>query len=37
VDPFLERMDDVQRLDGSRFDTGDLPDGGPLVVVPAAP
>jgi L-ascorbate metabolism protein UlaG (beta-lactamase superfamily) len=37
VDPFLERMDDVQRLDSSRFDTGDLPDGGPLVVVPVAP
>jgi L-ascorbate metabolism protein UlaG (beta-lactamase superfamily) len=37
IDPFLELIDDVQRLDGARFDTGDLPDGGMLVVVPAAP
>jgi L-ascorbate metabolism protein UlaG (beta-lactamase superfamily) len=37
VDPFLELIDDVHRLDSARFETGDLPDGSPLAVVPAAP
>jgi L-ascorbate metabolism protein UlaG (beta-lactamase superfamily) len=38
ADAFLERMPHVLRVDGSAFETADLPAaGGPLVVVPAAP
>jgi L-ascorbate metabolism protein UlaG (beta-lactamase superfamily) len=38
ADAFLDQMDNVQRLDGPSFDTGDLSsNGSPLVVVPAAP
>jgi len=39
ADEFLEHAANVQRLEGSAFDTDELPaDGdGPLVVVPAAP
>ena len=38
ADAFLELMPSVHRLDGSAFDTDDLPPvNGPLVVVPAAP
>jgi L-ascorbate metabolism protein UlaG (beta-lactamase superfamily) len=37
VDPFLERMAHVLRLDGSAFDTAELPDQAPLTIVPAAP
>lgn len=39
ADAFLERYERVQRLDGPAFDTAKLPapDGGPVVVVPAAP
>jgi L-ascorbate metabolism protein UlaG (beta-lactamase superfamily) len=38
VDPFLERMPHVHRLDETGFDTESLPDdGAPLVVVPAVP
>ena len=37
ADAFLERFDEVVRLDAPAFDTADLPDGGPVAVVPAAP
>ncbi len=38
VEPFLERMHRVHRLDAPRFETAELPPGeGPLAVVPAAP
>ena len=38
VDPFLERMPSVHRLDSTGFDTAELPHrDGPLVVVPACP
>jgi L-ascorbate metabolism protein UlaG (beta-lactamase superfamily) len=37
VDPFLERMANVRRLDEPGFDTAQLPFERPLVVVPAAP
>ena len=38
ADAFLELFgDDVVRLDTPAFDTADLPDGGPIAVVPAAP
>jgi L-ascorbate metabolism protein UlaG (beta-lactamase superfamily) len=38
ADEFLGHFEHVQRLDGSAFDTAELPaDGAPLVVVPAAP
>jgi L-ascorbate metabolism protein UlaG (beta-lactamase superfamily) len=38
ADAFLERMPGVERLDGTTFDTAELPRGnGPLAVVPAAP
>ncbi|HEY2770778.1 MAG TPA: MBL fold metallo-hydrolase [Solirubrobacteraceae bacterium] len=38
ADAFLEQMDNVQRLDQPSFDTAELAaNGGPLVVVPAAP
>lgn len=37
VDPFLERMPHVQRLDVTSFDTASLDGEAPLVVVPAAP
>jgi L-ascorbate metabolism protein UlaG (beta-lactamase superfamily) len=37
ADAFLELFDEVVRLDSSAFDTDDLPDGGPVAVVPAAP
>ena len=37
VDPFLERMAHVLRLDGSTFDTAELPAQAPLTIVPAAP
>jgi L-ascorbate metabolism protein UlaG (beta-lactamase superfamily) len=38
ADAFLERFTDVDRLAEPSFDTGSLSsDGGPLVVVPAAP
>jgi L-ascorbate metabolism protein UlaG (beta-lactamase superfamily) len=38
AEPFLERMDSVQRLEQPSFDTADLEsDSSPLVVVPAAP
>jgi L-ascorbate metabolism protein UlaG (beta-lactamase superfamily) len=38
ADDFLGRSANVERLAGSVFETGELPDGdGPLVVVPAAP
>jgi L-ascorbate metabolism protein UlaG (beta-lactamase superfamily) len=37
VDPFLERMPHVARLDESGFDTASLDGARPLVVVPAAP
>ncbi len=38
ADAFLERHPNVHRLDGSTFETGELPAAeGPLVVVPAAP
>ena len=36
-DAFLELMPHVQRLDEAAFDTGELGDERPLVVVPAAP
>jgi L-ascorbate metabolism protein UlaG (beta-lactamase superfamily) len=36
VDPFLERMPEVHRLEQPSFDTAELPDG-PVVVVPAVP
>jgi L-ascorbate metabolism protein UlaG (beta-lactamase superfamily) len=36
-DAFLERMPHVHRLDAPSFDTADLPDEAPLVVVPASP
>ena len=38
ADEFLDASERVERLEGSSFETGDLPSGdGPLVVVPAAP
>ena len=37
ADAFLERFDEVARFEGPSFDTAELPDGGPIVVVPAAP
>jgi L-ascorbate metabolism protein UlaG (beta-lactamase superfamily) len=37
VDPFLERMANVHRLDESTFDTAALPADTPLTIVPAAP
>ncbi len=38
ADAFLERSANVQRLEGSTFETSELPaSDGPLVVVPAAP
>jgi L-ascorbate metabolism protein UlaG (beta-lactamase superfamily) len=37
VDPFVERMSNVEHVAGPRFDTEDLPDDTPLAVVPAAP
>jgi hypothetical protein len=38
VDPFLERMPEVQRLEAPSFETDDLFTAeGPLVFVPAAP
>jgi L-ascorbate metabolism protein UlaG (beta-lactamase superfamily) len=37
ADAFLERMENVVRLDQPAFDTAELPDGGPLTIVPAAP
>lgn len=38
VDGLLALMDPVERLEGSSFETGDLPEsGGTLTVVPAAP
>ncbi|HVY95574.1 MAG TPA: MBL fold metallo-hydrolase [Solirubrobacterales bacterium] len=38
ADEFLGLMDRVERLGGTSFETGDLPDrGGTLTVVPAAP
>jgi L-ascorbate metabolism protein UlaG (beta-lactamase superfamily) len=36
-DAFLQRMDHVLRLDGSSFDTAELPAHEPLTIVPAAP
>jgi L-ascorbate metabolism protein UlaG (beta-lactamase superfamily) len=36
VDPFLERMGEVHRVEQPSFDSADLP-GGPVAVVPAAP
>jgi L-ascorbate metabolism protein UlaG (beta-lactamase superfamily) len=38
ADAFLELYgDDVVRCEAPSFDTADLPDGGPIAVVPAAP
>jgi L-ascorbate metabolism protein UlaG (beta-lactamase superfamily) len=37
ADAFLDRMPSVRRLDRPSFDTAELPDGAPLVVVPSAP
>jgi L-ascorbate metabolism protein UlaG (beta-lactamase superfamily) len=37
ADDFLTRFDHVARLEAPRFDTAELPDERPLVVVPAAP
>lgn len=37
ADALYERYEHVHRLDSPRFDTGDLPDAQPMVVVPAAP
>jgi L-ascorbate metabolism protein UlaG (beta-lactamase superfamily) len=37
VDPFLEKMANVERIASPVFDTDDLPDQTPLAVVPAAP
>ena len=37
ADDFLERMPAVHRPDGAAFETADLPAGGPVAVVPAAP
>ena len=38
VEPFLERMEHVQRLESASFDTSSLPgEHQPLAVVPAAP
>ena len=37
VDPFLERMANVERVDDSAFDTASLDGEQPLVVVPAVP
>jgi L-ascorbate metabolism protein UlaG (beta-lactamase superfamily) len=37
VDPFLERMPHVQRMDEPAFDTASLDGEQPLVVVPAVP
>jgi L-ascorbate metabolism protein UlaG (beta-lactamase superfamily) len=37
VDEFVQLMPDAHRAAEARFETLELPDGGPLVVVPAAP
>src|SRR5690242_6996234 len=37
VDPFLDRMANVHRVEATSFDTADLPDESPLVIVPKAP
>ncbi len=37
LDPFLALWQDVRRLDSSDFDTADLPEIGPVCVVPKAP
>jgi L-ascorbate metabolism protein UlaG (beta-lactamase superfamily) len=37
ADDFLERMENVVRLDQPSFDTAELPDGTPLTIVPAVP
>jgi L-ascorbate metabolism protein UlaG (beta-lactamase superfamily) len=37
VDPFIERMTNVERILSPRFDTDELPEEKPLAVVPAAP
>jgi L-ascorbate metabolism protein UlaG (beta-lactamase superfamily) len=37
VDEFVALMPDAHRAPEARFETRELPDGGPLVVVPAAP
>ena len=38
ADAFLELFgEDVVRCEGSSFETAELPDGGPVAVVPAAP
>ena len=38
ADGFLERMPEVHRVEGTAFETDDLPAAdGPLAVVPAAP
>jgi L-ascorbate metabolism protein UlaG (beta-lactamase superfamily) len=37
ADDFLGRFDHVARLHAPRFDTAELPDKRPLVIVPAAP
>jgi L-ascorbate metabolism protein UlaG (beta-lactamase superfamily) len=37
VDAFLDLMVQVEHIGQTAFDTADLPDGTPLVVVPAAP
>ena len=37
ADDLLSRYDKVERLETPRFDTAELPDDGPRVVLPAAP
>jgi L-ascorbate metabolism protein UlaG (beta-lactamase superfamily) len=37
VDAFVEEAPNAHRLDRSAFDTSELPEGAPLVVVPAVP
>jgi L-ascorbate metabolism protein UlaG (beta-lactamase superfamily) len=37
ADDFLERMENVVRLDQPAFDTAELPDATPLTIVPAVP
>jgi L-ascorbate metabolism protein UlaG (beta-lactamase superfamily) len=37
ADAFLERMPAVHRIGAAAFETAELPDGGPVAVVPAAP
>jgi hypothetical protein len=38
ADAFLERIPEVHRVEGTAFETGDLPAAeGSLAVVPAAP